>query len=137
MDDMEKPIAEKLGHEVAGQGLHVDHLDCPAWDGKVPAELTCTGWFDNVRGTVRVTLTRDQDGSVAFDAVLQAGVIATKNLVAELRKKGYDDVDCGGAPAYPTEVGSTIICSVSRDAERKFVTVTVTDRRGGVSISDF
>ncbi len=137
LDDLERPIAAELAGQVAAQGLHVDHLDCPAWDQQVPAQLTCRGWFDGVEGTVTVTLTRGKRGAVTFDAVLNDGVIATKKLVDELTGKGYDDVDCGDAPAYATDVGSSIVCSVERQGEQKFVTVTITDERGGVTISDF
>jgi len=137
MDDIEEPIARKLGKQVASQGLHVDHLSCPEWDGKVPAELTCDGWFDNVKGTVLVRLTRDKGGMVAFDAELRQGVIATKRLVDELVSKGYTDVDCGSAPAYPTDLGSTITCAVTHQGTEKHVVATIIDDRGGVTISDF
>jgi hypothetical protein len=137
MDALEQPIARRLGEQVASQGLHVDYLACPEWDGKVPAELTCDGWFDHVKGTVQVTLSRDDGATVGFDAELRQGVIATKKLVDELVAKGYTDVDCGSAPAYPTDVGATITCAVTHDGVEKYVVATITDDRGGVTISDF
>ena len=137
MDAMEKPIADRLALQVAPQGLHVDYLDCPDWNGKVPAHLNCQGWFDGVRGTVRVTLERDKGGTVAFDAELEDGVIATKKLVRELAAKGYADIDCGQAPAYPTDIGSTITCAVTDKGMRKHVVATITDGHGGVTIADF
>lgn len=137
MDQIERPIAEQLGAKVAGQGMHVDALRCPEWDGSVPAELTCDGWFDGVKGTVEVILTRSHTDKVAFDAELVTGVIATQALVDELVSKGYTHVDCGDAPAYPTELGSTITCAVTSAGDRKHVVATVTDQHGGVTISDF
>jgi hypothetical protein len=137
MDELEQPIARRLDNQVAAQGLHVDHLACPPWDGKVPADLTCDGWFDGVKGTVSVSLTRDKGGMVAFDAELRQGVIATKKLVDELLSRGYTHVDCGSAPAYPTDIGSTITCAVTRQRIEKFVVATITDDHGGVTISDF
>ena len=135
MDDLERPVAELLQTQVASQGLTVDALDCPTWDGSVPAELSCQGWFDTVPGRVAVSLTAGEDKAVEFDAVLQDGVIATKKLVDGLLEDGYERADCGKAPAYPTDVGSTITCAVTRDGIRSYVRATITDVEGGVTIS--
>ena len=107
------------------------------WDGTVPTTLWCRGWFDGVRGMVRVRLSTDDEGMVEFDAELRSGVIATAQLVEELRSAGYTKVDCGEVPAYPTEVGSTITCAVTGEEGQGFVVATVTDRHGGVTITDF
>ncbi len=137
MDDLERPIAARLRRQIADQGLRVDHLACPAWDNKVPAELTCEGWFDGVAGSVRVSLRQGRGGQVTFDAELQEGVIATESLVDELTSRGYGDVHCGSAPAYPADVGAAITCSVTDDGVTRYLVATVTDTRGGVTISDF
>lgn len=137
MDDLEKPIAERLGHQVAEQGLHLEGLDCPRWSGEVPAAFECEGWFDGVPGQVAVRLTEGKNGAVAFDAELLGGVIATARLVDELVGKGYDDVDCGSVAAYPTDVGSTITCAVTKDGTHLHVLATITDGNGAVAITEF
>ena len=136
MDDMERTIAERLADQVAALGLHVDQLQCPRWDKSVPAALVCQGWFDGVRGEVRVHLATDDEGMVVFDAELRGGVLATAKLVDELESAGYTEVDCGDAPAYPTVVGSTITCAVTGADGEDFVVATVTDDQGKVEIGD-
>ena len=137
MDDLEAQIARRLGRQVAAQKLHLDVLECPPWRGRVPSSLRCRGWFDSVPGTVRVKLRRDAGGMVAFDASLTGGVVSTAMLVDDLVGRGYQDVDCGTLPAYPTEVGSTITCAVTSDGVRGEVVATIMDDRGGVTISAF
>lgn len=137
MDDLEEPIAERLGQQVAQQGLRLEGLDCPRWSGEVPADFECEGWFDGVPGQVAVQLTEGKHGAVAFDAELLGGVIATARLVEDLVAKGYADVDCGSVSAYPTDVGSTITCAVTKDGEKIHVLATITDDNGAVSISEF
>lgn len=134
MDALERPVAEELGGMLADQGLTLEYLDCPRWDGTMPAQLDCTGYLDGVRGRVQVALAAGEDGSVAFDAALQHGVIATANLVDELVEQGYSEVDCGGVPAYPTRVGDTFVCAVTDGGQRRYVDATVTDRTGAVDI---
>jgi len=87
---------------------------------------------------VRVQLRRDSSsGMVAFDASLTGGVIATAMLVEDLVGRGYDDVDCGTLPAYPTRIGSSIRCAVTSDGVRGVVVATITDAQGGVTLSAF
>lgn len=135
MGELERPIAARLARQLAPQGLHLDHLACPVWNQRLPAELTCTGWFDGVEGTVTVTLSRSSAGTVAFDAVLREGVIATDRLVHQLTAQGYDNVDCGDATAYAAVVGRSIVCSVARRGSPGFVRVMITDQRGAVTFT--
>jgi hypothetical protein len=137
MDAVEKPIAKELADQVADQGLTLDYLDCPKWDKLVPGHLMCVGYFDGVTANVRVRLHAAAGGSVSFDAVLEQGVIATRNLVERLRGDGYSDVDCGDVPAYPTKVGSKLVCAVKKGDESGYVVATVTDRAGRVMIRDY
>jgi len=46
-------------------------------------------------------------------------------------------VNCGQAPAYPSVVGSHVVCAVSKDGTRKFVVATVTSRSGAVEITGY
>jgi hypothetical protein len=137
MDDLEQPIAHRLGQQVAEQGLRLEGLDCPRWTGEVPSTFECEGWFDGVPGQVAVRLTEGRNGAVAFDAELLGGVIATARLVDDLQRKGYADVYCGPVAAYPTDVGSTITCAVTKDGAKVHVLATITDDNGAVSISEF
>ncbi len=136
MDSLERPIAAQLRRRAAAEGLHLGYLACPHWDHHMPARLTCTGYFDGVRAPVLVRLTDLPGGSVSFDAHIGHGVVATHNLVAELRAHGYHDVDCGDRPAYPARVGLKVVCGVRDGAQHRYVVATVTDRSGGVSIRD-
>jgi len=137
MDELEKPIAELLGQQVADQGLRLEGLDCPRWSGEVPDSFDCEGWFDGVPGQVAVRLREGKHGAVAFDAELRGGVIATRRLVDDLMDKGYADVDCGPIAAYPTDVGSTITCAVTKGGVTTHVLATITDEHGAVSIGEF
>jgi hypothetical protein len=137
MDELEKPIAVRLSGEVRGQGLTLDYLDCPDWGGEAPERLTCKGFFDGVTAHVLVRLTQAPGGAVNFDATLQNGVIATRKLVDKLSGEGYTNVDCGNTRAYPTRVGTRLVCSVRDHGEHGYVVARVTDKSGDVAISDY
>lgn len=136
MDELEKPIALQLERKIEGDGLSLDYLDCPAWDGKAPQEMTCKGFLNGVTGDVLVALTRTTT-RVNFDAELRDDVLATANLVRQLKSAGYSDVDCGDRPAYPSVVGSELVCAVGNGAEVKYVVATVRDDSGMVEIEDY
>ena len=137
LDELEQPIASHLAGEVHSQGLTLDYLDCPDWDGEAPEQLTCHGFFDGVTAAVRVRLTESPGGAVDFDATLQNGVIATQKLVRRLTREGYTHVDCGGTPAYPSQVGRRLVCSVRDGGRQKLVVAKITDRSGAVDITDY
>ena len=138
MSDLERQISRRLGRQVeVTYALTLQGLECPDWHHEVPATLTCRGWFDSVPGTVEVSLRRGKDGAVAFDASLTGGVVATAKLVADLAQRGYDHVDCGAMPAYPTEVGSAITCAAMKDETPHHVVVTITSEDGSVTIQEF
>ncbi len=124
------PIARRLARQARADGLRLDYLACPSWDGRMPHRLACTGWFDGVRATVLVRLRSLPAGSVGFDAEIGPGVVATRTLVGELRGHGYASVDCGERPAYPARPGLRIVCAVSEHGPRKYVVATVRDRSG-------
>lgn len=136
MDALETPIAKQLAAQVAGQGLTLEYLDCPKWDRKLPRHLMCVGYFDGVTAKVKVRLHAEAGGSVTFDAVLQQGVIATRNLVEKLTTDGYSHVDCGDVPAYRARVGDKLVCAVTKSGRSGYVVATVTDKAGGVMIKD-
>ncbi|MDQ3615765.1 MAG: hypothetical protein M3393_03910 [Actinomycetota bacterium] len=136
MNRLEKPIAEELSGQVAGQGLSLDYLDCPRWNGRVPQQMTCRGYLDGVSAGVSVKLTQ-RTTRIEFDAKLQDGVLATASLVRRLRSDGYTGIDCGDRPAYPTVVGSELICSVHESGQKKHVVAEVLDRSGAVQIRDY
>jgi hypothetical protein len=137
MTRLERPIAARLAHEAAAEGLGLDYLRCPPWDGRMPHRLRCTGWFDGVRAPVLVRLTTLAGGSLGFDARIGPGVVATANLVEELRTHGYTHVDCGDRPAYPSRVGLRLVCGVTEHGTRRYVVATVGSRSGAVSIRDY
>ncbi len=134
MDRLERPIAARLAARAARDGLTLDYLACPSWDGRMPERIRCTGYFDGVTASVRVRLTSLPGGSVGFDANIGKGVVSTHRLVEQLRGRGYRDVDCGDRAAYPARVGLRLVCAVSRHGHRSFVVATVTSRAGGVTI---
>lgn len=137
MDDLEEPVAEMLGPRLEDDGLSLDYVDCPRWSGAVPAVLRCRGYVDGVVGEVVVRLSHRAGGRVDFDARLGGGVIALTRLVDRLQHKGYHDVDCGPASAYPARVGMRIMCRVRRDGKVDHVVATVVDRHGAVRIDDY
>jgi hypothetical protein len=138
MNRLERPVADRLAHRIAPQGLSLAYLDCPRWNGSVPSRITCRGYVDGLVARVAVRLTAAVEGkAVSFDAWLLDGVIATRKLEATLRRQGWATADCGEVPAYPARVGSTIVCRVERRANVRYVAATVSDRAGAVRIADY
>lgn len=137
MDDLERPVAERLRPRLAGEGLTLEHVECPAWDGTVPSSLRCKGYVDGVVAEVDVELSSDGDDRVEFDAELGAGIVATGRLVARLEEEGYTDVDCGETPAYAARLGMRLVCRVHDDGEPSYVVATVTNAAGAVKIEDY
>jgi hypothetical protein len=138
MDDLERPVQRRLAEQVRGQGLSLDYLACPRWDGAVPARMTCTGYVDGLVAPVDVRLEAAVRGrAVDFDARLLDGVIATRRLTDLLRSQGWSGADCGEVAAYPARVGSRIVCRVVRGGEPRFVVATVQARSGRVMISGY
>lgn len=136
MDGVERSVTEVLAARVRDDGLTLQYLSCPDWHRRLPAGLTCTGWFDGVQGTVAVRLHAGRNHSVVYDATLTRGVVATNLLVARLLEDGYVDVDCGTRPAYPATVGENVVCLVTRDGEHGHVVATVTDPDGSVVMTE-
>jgi hypothetical protein len=137
MDDLERPVAARLSRQLRSDGLHLDYLDCPAWDGELPGRMVCDGYLAGVVADVEVRLHGTHAGAVTFDARLSDGVISTQALVDRLRREGYTEVDCGDVGAYPVVVGTELVCRV-RDAGRvRYVVATVTDGNGAVTIADY
>lgn len=138
MDSLEKPVHARLAAQIAGQGLTLDYLDCPRWDGTVPRRLTCRGYVDGLVARVGVRLKAAVEGkAVGFDAWLLDGVIATRKLEKTLRGQGWKEADCGERAAYPAESGSRIVCHVRRPGDDRYVVATVSDRSGAVMIADY
>lgn len=138
MDSLEKPVHARLAAQIAGQGLSLDYLDCPRWDGTVPWRLTCRGYVDGLVARVGVRLEAAVAGrAVGFDARLLDGVIATGKLEKTLHGQGWTEVDCGDRAAYPAKVGSRIVCHVRRPGDDRYVVATVSDRSGAVMIADY
>jgi len=137
MNRIEKPIAARLAKQARAQGLRLDILDCPPWDMSVPGRLRCMAYLDGIPTPVLVHLAAVEGGSIGFDATLGHGVIATQKLVEELHRHGYTHVDCGDVAAYPSRVGLRVVCQVSHGGDEQYVAATVTDRSGGMAISDY
>ena len=140
MNRLERPVAARLAGRIASDGLHLEYLDCPAWDGSLPRSMSCRGYVDGVVATVRLKLRRAVVGAqpeVDFDARLARGVVATARLEERLRADGWDEVDCGRARAYPARAGVRIVCRVSRSGAGRYVVATVRDRTGTVAIADY
>jgi hypothetical protein len=138
MDRLERPVARRLSQQVARQGLTLTYLDCPSWDGAVPSAMRCRGYVDGLVADVHLELwAAVHGGAVGFDARLEPGVIATRNLEDILRDQGWTGADCGTAAAYPARVGSTITCRVTRRGESRYVVARVEDRAGAVTITDY
>ena len=49
MNRLERPVAVRLARQVARQGLTLEYLDCPRWDGVVPSRMSCRGYLDGLR----------------------------------------------------------------------------------------
>ena len=138
MDDLERPVRDRLAAQIKGQGLTLTYLDCPAWDHKVPTRMVCKGYVDGLVARVAVHLEAAVEGkAVGFDARLLDGVIATRKLERTLRHNGWSRADCGTAPAYPAEVGTRIVCHVTKAGDDRYVVATVSDRSGAVMIGDY
>jgi hypothetical protein len=136
MSRLERAVASQLTEELRGQGLVVQHLDCPAGAEDAPTAMVCQGYVEGVAVDVDVTLHGHRPG-ITFDARLGPGLLATATLVQRLRDTGYDRVDCGERKAYPAVVGDRIVCAVQRDGRRRYVVATVTTADGQVAISDY
>jgi hypothetical protein len=137
MDQVEKPVAERLAPSLEDEDLTLEYVDCPRWDGVLPASLVCEGYVDGVLGEVDVELTEGRRGHVEFDAWLDHGVVATTRLVRRLEDEGYTDVDCGPRPAYPATPGLRIVCRGHAEGETEHVVATVVDHDGSVRIEDY
>ncbi len=138
MNRWERPLAARLARQVRAQGLTLDYLDCPSWDGSVPSAMSCWAWVDGLRVRVRVLLRAAAPGKeVGFDARLGAGLVATRSLEDTLRGQGWTSADCGDVPAYPARVGTRIVCAVQRPGLERYVVATVRSRAGAVVITDY
>ncbi len=138
MDKLERPVAKRLAAQIGRQGLTLSSLDCPAWDGTVPEQMTCRAYVDDLVVPVKVDLRAAVQGkAVSFDAELAGGVIATQRLEETLAEQGGSAPDCGEVRAYPAEVGLEIVCRITRDDQERYVVATVSDRSGRVMISDY
>ncbi|HSJ19398.1 MAG TPA: hypothetical protein VK964_02390 [Nocardioidaceae bacterium] len=137
MDHVEEPVAARLAPSLEEEDLTLEYVDCPRWDGVLPANLACKGYVDGVVGEVDVELAKGRKGHVEFDAWLDQGVVATARLVRRLEDEGYADVDCGRRPAYPAEPGLRIVCRGHAEGEVEHVVATVVDHDGSVRIEDY
>lgn len=138
MNRLERPVAERLAEQIAHQGLTLEYLDCPRWDSSVPSRMTCRAYVDGILVAVRVHLKAAVEGkAVSFDASLEDGVIATRNLEGTLRGQGWSVADCGRVAAYPAHAGDRIVCRVQRSGDRRYVVATVTNRSGAVTITGY
>ncbi|HET7356445.1 MAG TPA: hypothetical protein VFJ09_07190 [Nocardioidaceae bacterium] len=137
MDDLEQAVAARLGRQVAREQLDLQYVACPHWRGQAPRQLTCRGYVDGVTARIHVKLHRLTGGAVSFKARLGRGLIATSKLERQLRVDGFRAVDCGQAPAYPSVVGSHVVCAVTKNGDQRFVLATVTSRSGAVEIRGY
>jgi hypothetical protein len=137
MDRLERTVADRLAARLEREGLRLEYVDCPPWDGTVPLAVFCDGYVDGVVGEVEVRLADGGDGRVEFDAELTTGVVATSRLVRRLEQEGWTGVDCGPRAAHPARPGLRIVCRVHEDGAVHHVVATVTDRYGRVSIEDY
>ena len=137
MDRLERPVAARLSRRIAAQGLTLQYLDCPRWDGAVPSRMTCRGYVDGLVATVHVDVTGGSHHSVAFDARVTGGMVATERLEHSLLRTGSTHADCGRVAAYPARPGSRIVCRVTRAGRHRYVVATVTDRSGEVRIAGY
>lgn len=135
MNAFERPVAERLARQIAGDGLTLHHLDCPPWDKVLPDRLECRGYVDGLVAHVRVDLRRSAASQVGFDARMTDGVVATRKLERTLRGAGWSGPDCGDVAAYPARPGSRIRCRVTRAGRERYVVATVDDRAGAVTIA--
>jgi hypothetical protein len=137
MNRLERPVAERLARQVAGEDLTLDFLDCPRWNGTVPSTMTCRGYVEGLVTQVRVHLLAAAGGHIGFDARISTGVVATRRLVDTLNAGGWTAVDCGDVAAYPATVGGRIVCRVHRGGRTRYVVATVRSPAGRVTIADY
>lgn len=137
MDELERPVAERLARRIAAEDLTLDYLDCPHWGGTVPSAMTCTGYVEGLVTQVRVHLLASAGRRISFDARLSTGVVATRRLEDTLRSGGWTAVDCGDVAAYPARVGLRIVCRGKRGTATSYVVATVRSDTGQVSIADY
>ena len=135
MNSLERPVAQRLAQQIASDGLTLEHLDCPAWDRRLPGRMMCKGYVDGLVARVRVDLAASKQGGVTFAARLTDGVVATRKLERTLLRQGWTGPDCGEVAAYPARLGSRIRCRVTRSGRPRYLVATVDDRAGGVSIA--
>jgi hypothetical protein len=57
--------------------------------------------------------------------------------VDQLHGEGFTGVDCGDVAAYPTRVGTRLVCRVTDRGRQRYLVATVTDRHGTVGITDY
>jgi hypothetical protein len=137
MDDVERPVADRLAPRLEDDGLTLEYVDCPDWSGAVPASLQCRAFVDGVVAPATVQISREDGSRLVFDAWLDHGVVSTARLVERLEAQGYAEVDCGEVPAYPARAGTRIMCEVDGGAGAGHVVATVVDARGHVRIEDY
>ena len=120
------------------QGLTLDFLDCPTWDGAVPSAMSCRAWVDGLQVRVRVLLRGGDAGEGGrLRRPAGAGLVATRNLEATLRRQGWSSADCGEVAAYPARVGTRIVCAVQQPGLQRYVVATVRSRAGAVTITEY
>ena len=137
MDRVERPVALELSRQVTADGLTLDYVDCPDWDGAVPRRMSCRGFVDGVVAVVRVEMSAGPNRSVLFAARITGGVVATERLERTLTRSGSTHPSCGRVPAYPARPGSRIVCRVTRGGRHQYLVATVTDRSGHVRITGY
>jgi hypothetical protein len=137
MDQVERPVANELSRRIAVDGLTLQYLDCPDWDGAVPRRMSCRGYVDGLVAVVRVEVSAGANRSVMFGARIARGVVATRRLERTLRQGGSSHPTCGRIPAYPARPGSRIVCRVTRAGRHQYLVATVTDRSGHVRITGY
>jgi hypothetical protein len=137
MDGVERPVAHVLARTIAADGLTLEYLDCPHWDGTVPGRMRCRGYVDGLVAVVRVDVWSGTHRSVRFGARIDEGVVATRRLERTLVRLGSSHPTCGGVPAYPARPGSRIVCRVTRQGRHQYLVATVTDRSGHVRITGY
>jgi hypothetical protein len=137
MNGFERQVAGELSRRLAPSGLHVDHLDCPTWRGRVPARMSCQGYVSGMTSAVSVRLRATARRGVRLDAWLAEDLIATVDLEATVRRLGWTDADCGTVPVYRAVVGTRITCRVSRANRTHYVVATVRSRTGKVAVGPY
>lgn len=142
-DSVEQQIVAQLGAVTA---------DCPDdLDGTVGATLTCAATDGDGPFDVTVTVTSLTDGDINFEMERVGGAAAAPTAEpaagpavdvvdgAEVAQSVFDQLtatvgtepDEVGCPDLPAEVGATVRCDLTADAETYGVTVTTTSVDGG------